>query len=72
MNLTKELLDQLADPNLSENERAEVRCQLAKQFQRAGDHEAAREVMGEPWQRVGERPIVGGLDENAKGNVLLR
>ena len=28
--------------------------------------------MGELWQRVGERPIVGGLDENAKGNVLLR
>ena len=72
MNSTRELLHQLADPDLSKNEQAQLRCKVAKEFQRAGDHEAAREAMGELWRRVGERPDVEGLDHDARGNVLLR
>ena len=72
MTATKELTHQLAHPNLSRNQRAQLRCQLASQLEDEGDYEAAREAMGELWQRVGERPLLEGLDEETKGVVLLR
>jgi CheY-like chemotaxis protein len=72
MTATKELAHQLADPNLSINQRAQLRCQLASQLEDEGDYEAAREAMGELWQRVGERLLLEGLDEETKGAVLLR
>lgn len=72
MGATKELVHRLADPNLSGNQRAQLRCQLASQLEDEGDYEAAREAMGELWQRVGERPLLEGLDEETKGGVLLR
>jgi tetratricopeptide (TPR) repeat protein len=72
MSSTKELLHQLANPNLSRSEQAKLRCELAKQLERAGNHEAARKAMGELWQRVGDRPLVEELDEESKGDVLLR
>jgi CheY-like chemotaxis protein len=72
MSARKELVHQLADPNLSINQRAQLRCRLASQLEDEGDYEAAREAMGELWQRVGERPLLEGLDEETKGAVLLR
>jgi len=72
MSATKQLIHQLANPNLSENQRAQLRCQLASQLEDEGDYEAAREAMGELWQRVGERPLLEGLDDETKGGVLLR
>jgi len=72
MNSKKELLHHLADPNLSPNKRAQARCQLARQFEDEGDYEAARVAMGDLWQRVGDRPTLEGVDEEAKGSVLLR
>lgn len=72
MTATRELIHQLADPNLSRNQRAQLRCQLAIQLNAEGDYEAAREAMGELWQRIGERPLLEGLDEETKGAVLLR
>jgi CheY-like chemotaxis protein len=72
MTATKELVHQLADPNLSINQRAQLRCQLASQLEDEGDYEAAREALGELWQRVGERPLLEGLDEETKGAILLR
>lgn len=44
------LLRQLSNKNLSPDERAELRCQLAKQYEEAGQYEAARQVMGGLWQ----------------------
>ena len=61
MRLTTELLHQIGDPNLSANERALVRCQLARRLEEAGDYELAREAMGELWREVGERPALEGL-----------
>lgn len=55
------LLRQLRNKNLSLDEQAELRCQLAKQYEDVGQHEAARQVMGEIWQRIGERPKIEGL-----------
>jgi two-component system cell cycle response regulator DivK len=72
MSATKELLHQLADPKLSINQRALLRCQLASQLEDEGDYEAARAAMDELWQRVGDRPMLEGLDEETKGAVLLR
>jgi len=49
-----------------------MRCKYAKQFEEAGNYDRAREAMGELWQGVGERPVLQGLDEDVKGEVLLR
>jgi CheY-like chemotaxis protein/vacuolar-type H+-ATPase subunit H len=72
MNSTKELLRHLEDPNLSSNQRVQIRCQLARQLEEAGDYEAARETLEEFWQRVGERPVLDGLDAETSAEVLLR
>src|SRR5712691_10705798 len=72
MRLATELLHQIADPNLSSNERAQLRCQLAVRLEQAGDYEAAREAMGELWQGVGARPDIDRLDEESKAEVLMR
>jgi tetratricopeptide (TPR) repeat protein len=72
MNSTKELLHQLSDAGLSQSERAQLRCRLARELEEAGNYEAAREAMGEFWQRVGERPVVEGLDQETAADVLLR
>jgi CheY-like chemotaxis protein len=72
MTSKRELLHHLTDQNLSASERAQLRCRLASQLEDAGDYDAAREAMGEIWQRVGERPLLEGLDEETKGTVLLR
>jgi CheY-like chemotaxis protein len=72
MNSKRELLHHLEDPNLSSNERAQLRCQVARQFEDQGDYEAARLSMGELWQRVGDPPLLEGLEEKTKGAVLLR
>ena len=72
MNSKRDLLHHLTDENLSANQRAQARCQLAIQLETEGDYEAAREAMGELWQGIGERPLLVGLDEETKGVVLLR
>lgn len=72
MTLKRELLHHLTDQNLSPSQRAQTRCRLANQLEDEGDYEAAREAMGELWQRVGERPLLDNLDEETKGIVLLR
>lgn len=72
MGLTANILRQIDSPALQPAERARLRCQLAKQMEEAGNYEAAREAMGELWQRIGEHPQVSGLDEEAAAEVLLR
>jgi CheY-like chemotaxis protein len=72
MNSTKGLLHQINDPSLSPDQRAQLRCQIARQLEQSWNFEAAREAMGELWQGVGQRPALEGLDEQTKGEVLLR
>ena len=69
---TKELLHQINSPNLSRDDEARLRCQLAGQFEEEGNYEAAREIMGDLWSRVGERPKLEGLANRTKAAVLLR
>lgn len=71
MYLANELLRELETPGLSLNERARIRCRVSKQLEQAGDFEEAREAMAELWQGVGARPMLEGLDEETKAEVLL-
>jgi len=72
MNSIRELREQLTDQNLSSNQRAQLRCQLARHFEDQGEYEAARELISELWPSMDERPVVEGLDEESKGVVVLR
>jgi tetratricopeptide (TPR) repeat protein len=72
MNSTKGFLHRINDPNLSRKERGQLRCQLARQLELAWHFEAARDAMGDLWQRVGERPVLEGLDQATSAEVLLR
>lgn len=72
MTLLSSLLNQLESPSLKPSQRAELRCQLAKGLEDAGDYEAARQVMGELWPCLGGRPKVEGLDRSTVAEVLLR
>ncbi|HEX8176654.1 MAG TPA: tetratricopeptide repeat protein [Pyrinomonadaceae bacterium] len=66
------LLRQLSNKNLSPDERAHLRCQLAKRREDAGRYEAARQALGELWQRIGQQPNIEGLQPSVAGEVLLR
>lgn len=66
------LLRHLENPALSPNRRAQLRCQLAKELEEAGNFEGARKAMGDLWQRVGERPNIEELDGYTAGEVMLR
>ena len=72
MNISSQLLHQIADTKLPRNERALLRCRLAKELENVGNYEAAREAMGELWPRVGEYPLLDGLDDATAAEVLLR
>jgi hypothetical protein len=72
MIISSQLLHRIADLTIPEDERARLRCQLAKELEDVGNYEAAREVMGELWPRFGERPVLDDLDEVTAAEVLLR
>lgn len=72
MSLRASLLRQLENPSLSVDSRAELRCELAKEFEDKGEYEEARGILSELWQRIGERPKVEGLQPSATAEVLLR
>jgi hypothetical protein len=72
MIISNRLLRQISDPSLPKDKQAQLRCQLAKELEEVGNFEAAREAMGELWSRVGERPVLDGLDEATAAEVLLR
>ena len=72
MTLINELLQQIADPNLSHEEKAQVRCRLAREFEEVGNYEGARQAMGGLWSQVGQPPVLGGLSPKTAAEVLLR
>src|SRR5919202_1866098 len=68
----EELIQQIADPNLTPSERARLCVRLSKELEESGKYEEAREALRELWPRVGERPILDGLDTATKAEVLCR
>src|SRR5215213_6212582 len=72
MLISSQLLREIADPRLTRDERAQLRCRLAKELEDVGNYEAAREAMGELWREVGGRPVLDELSEATAAEVLLR
>jgi transcriptional regulator with PAS, ATPase and Fis domain len=72
MSLAIQLLRKIENPNLGRVEQALLRCELAKELEDAGNYEAARNAMGDFWQRIGQRPQIDGLDRHTEAIVLLR
>jgi CheY-like chemotaxis protein/tetratricopeptide (TPR) repeat protein len=66
------MFHRLSDPSLTHDERARLRCQLAKELEDIGNYDAAREAMGELWPFVGEKPVLDGLSAETMADVLLR
>ncbi len=71
MNLADERLKGLDKPSLTPAERVLARCQVAADFIQTGQHQLAREALGELWRGAGERPNLEGLDERTAAEVLL-
>jgi tetratricopeptide (TPR) repeat protein len=63
---------ELENPSRSVNNRAELCCELAKEFENKGEYEQARKALGDYWRCLGERPKLKGLDSSTAGEVLLR
>src|SRR5882724_11141255 len=73
MNLQSQLIAlQEQTRSLSLSERAMLRCRLAKQFEKAGEYESARNALGEFWPELEGEPRLAGLDEQTAALVLLR
>src|SRR5712671_2577455 len=51
---------------------AGAKCRAAKELASAGDYEAAREVMRDLWDGIGQRPRIEGLAPKDQAEVLLR
>lgn len=58
--------------NLTLSERASLCCRAAKQLEKAGEYEAACEVMSEFWSDRNEAPRLEGLEPETAADVLLR
>jgi len=64
-------LEKLESSHLTLNESAWLRCQAALELKDRGDYDGAREVMRPFWKRLGERPVIEGLDPSMAAEVLL-
>jgi tetratricopeptide (TPR) repeat protein len=60
------------ETNIAQDRQARHQCELAKQFENAGDYEEARAALAGLWKVIGERPVVAGLDRATKAELLLR
>jgi CheY-like chemotaxis protein len=72
MTLAETLLKQLENRALSRDERAQLQCLIAADFEHRGEYESACDALGELWQGVSQRPALEGLSELTVAEVLLR
>ena len=72
MSIVPTLLEQLENPHLDRQQRAELSCQVARVLEDVGDYQGARETLREFWRRVGDKPRTAGLDRSAAAELLLR
>src|SRR5258708_7762183 len=71
MNLATQLAA-TKDRSLTQTERAQQCCALAKNLEKAGEYEAACEALGEFWAEHQGKPTLEGLDQATASEVLLR
>ena len=67
-----DMIQSRVETNLSQDHQARQKCELAKQFENAGDYEQARAALDGLWSLVGERPHLEGLEPATKAELLLR
>ncbi len=72
MTLAETMLNQLDNPALSRDERAQLQCRIAADFEHKGEYESARQALAGLWNGVGERPTLEGLSALTATEVLLR
>lgn len=72
MTLRASRLRELENPSLSVNKRAELSCEVAREFENKGEYENARKALSHYWRRIGEHPNVRDLEPSTAGEVLLR
>ena len=72
MTLHASRLYELENPNLSVNDRAELCCEIAREFENKGEYEDARKTLKPYWLQIGEHPQVAELEPRVAGEVLLR
>lgn len=60
------------ETNLSWDCQARHKCEIAKQFENAGDYEQARSALEGLWSVIGERPLIAGLELPTQAELLLR
>ncbi len=60
MKLAETLLSQFSYLALTYDERTLLRCRIAEDLEYRGQYEAARDVLGELWQGVLQRPKLAG------------
>lgn len=73
MNLTAELTKLREESRgMTRTERATLACELAKEFEKVGEYEAAYEALSEFWPDRNLSPEVQDLDDLSKASVLLR
>lgn len=72
MDLATEKLKQLDNPTLTMDDRAVIRCHVAADMIHTGQYEAARDVLGDLWCGVGQRPNIKNLKAATAGEVLLQ
>src|SRR5436309_1745479 len=70
--LEDELFKQLNEGQLTSAEKAIVRCRLSKEFEDAGNYEAAQGILGSIWQGVGKRPKLQDIDDFTLAQALMR
>ena len=72
MSSIRELIEQIPDPSRSADERVQLSCQLAKQFEKKGNYEAACRALRSVWPGIGHHPNLDTLHKRTAGEVLLR
>jgi tetratricopeptide (TPR) repeat protein len=72
MNLTDSKFKQLDNSSLTPDDAALLRCRFASEMIHTGQYEAAREVLGNLWQGVGQIPNTTGLKIETTAEVLLQ
>ena len=65
-------IDPRTETKLSQDCQARQKCELARQFENAGDYEQARSALEGLWSVIGERPLTAGLELPTKAELLLR
>src|SRR5215467_16126090 len=73
MNLTAELIKlKETSRGVGRAEQAALACDLAKQFEKAGEYEAAYEALGDFLPARALPPMTDGLDELTRATLLQR